>query len=102
MTATVQSLVGKTCPTCGIGRLELVSVDDEFTFLSEFGLLTVTAHDVPFEQCPICGERLSGHDAAMISHKAICKVLGLLTPDEIRAVRDRLAMSQVEFSKLTG
>jgi putative zinc finger/helix-turn-helix YgiT family protein len=38
----------------------------------------------------------------MISHKAICKVLGLLTPDEIRAVRDRLAMSQVEFSKLTG
>jgi len=102
MAESNRSLAGRLCPTCGIGYLESVRLDDEFTFLSENGLIRVTAHDVPFEACPACGERLSGPEAGMISHYAICKALGLLTPDEIRGVREKLDMTQAEFSRLTG
>jgi putative zinc finger/helix-turn-helix YgiT family protein len=80
----------------------MIRADDAFDFLSDDGLIHVVAQDVPFEWCPHCGERLGGPDAAAVRHRAICKALGLLTPEEIRGIRDRLGMTQAEFSGLTG
>jgi len=63
----------------------------------------VVAENVPVERCdnPKCGEELSGPEAARIRHEAICRALGLLTPDEIRAIREGLSLTQAEFARLT-
>ena len=96
------SLEGHLCPSCRKGRLEAIQVDDVFDFRSESGLVQVTALNVPVEQCPVCGEQLVGPEAGRVRHHAICKTLGLLTPDEILEVRERLGLTQAEFSRLTG
>ena len=52
--------------------------------------------------CDACGETFTGPDAARIRHHAICSALGLLTPEEIKALRVRLGKTQQEFAELTG
>jgi putative zinc finger/helix-turn-helix YgiT family protein len=99
---SARSLAGTLCGACHQAPLEAIRADDAFEFLSDDGLLHVVAHDVPFEWCPHCGERFGGPEAAAVRHRAICKALGLLTPEEIRGIRDRLGMTQAEISKLTG
>jgi len=62
----------------------------------------VHAHHVPIEICDGCGESFSGPEAARVEHEAICRALDLPTPSEIIALRERLQLSQAEFSELTG
>jgi putative zinc finger/helix-turn-helix YgiT family protein len=102
MSEPSRSLTGSLCSNCRKGQLEFVREDDTFDFRTDEGMIRVTARDVPFHRCPVCGERLSGIEAAQISHRAICKALGLLTPEEILAIRERLRLTQAQFSKLTG
>jgi len=56
---------------------------------------------VPIEVCDRCGEHYSGPEAAKVEHEAICRTLGLPTPSEIVALRQRLGMSQAELARLT-
>ena len=37
-----------------------------------------------------------------LQHAAVCRALGLLTPAEIQAIRERLGPTQAEFAQLTG
>ena len=41
-------------------------------------------------------------DAAAVRHEAICRVLGLLSPKQIRQLRQRLGKNRGEFARLTG
>ena len=102
MTHPLRSLAGAICSNCRRGHLEFVREDDTFDFKTDEGFVRVTAHEVPFHRCPVCGERLSGIEAAQVTHRAVCKALGLLTPEEILAIRERLGMTQAQFSRLTG
>ena len=90
------------CPICGRGDLEARVIDDVFEFASEDGPVRVEAHGVPVEICSACGEILSGAESASVRHRAICQALGLLSPEDIRAIRKHLGLTQAEFSKLTG
>lgn len=92
----------RTCPTCRRGVLKSIRIDDEFDFRVDEGLVHVRAEGVPVEACDVCGEQLSGPEAAAIRHRAVCKTLGLLGPDEVRGVRERMGLTQAQFSKLTG
>lgn len=102
MAGPSRSLAGSLCSNCREGKLEFVREDDTFDFRTDEGLIRVTARDVPFHRCPVCGERLAGIEAAQVSHRAVCQALGLLTPEEILAIRDRMGLTQAQFSKLTG
>jgi putative zinc finger/helix-turn-helix YgiT family protein len=102
MDTSPRSRDGTICGNCRLGQLETIRIDDSFEFLGEDGPIRIVAQDVPFYHCPHCGERLSGLETAQVHHRAICKALGLLTPEEIRGIRDRLGMTQAEFSGLTG
>lgn len=62
----------------------------------------VEVHDVPVEVCPKCSEKYFGPAAARVQHAAVCRALGLLTPPEIQAIRERLGPTQAEFARLTG
>lgn len=43
-----------------------------------------------------------GPEAARIRHEAICRRLDLMTPERIKSIRERLEMTQKQFSDLTG
>lgn len=95
--------VNKTvCPVCGEGVLESRLVTERFDYGEGEDKVPVVAENVPVQVCTHCQETFSGPEAARIRHLAICRALGLLTPDEIRAIRERLGPSQPQFAKLTG
>jgi putative zinc finger/helix-turn-helix YgiT family protein len=91
------------CPTCNVGRMHPQVVKEHFPYEDDGTEVMVVAEDVPVEVCdnPECREQLSGPEAASIRHMAICRALGLLTPVEIRAIRDGLKLTQAEFARLT-
>jgi transcriptional regulator with XRE-family HTH domain len=44
----------------------------------------------------------SGPAAAKVRHEAVCRAAGLLTPSEIKALRERFGWSQQDLAELTG
>ena len=90
------------CPVCGAGKLNRRVIAECFTYDGDRGPILVEAKDLPIQVCDACGETFTGPDAARIRHRAICSALGLLTPEEIKALRERLGKTQQEFAELTG
>ena len=90
------------CPSCGRQPLERRTIREEFDYGAEDERVRVVAEAVPVLACPACEEVFYGPEAEQAHHRAICKALGLLTPEEIKAVRERLGMNQGEFARLTG
>jgi putative zinc finger/helix-turn-helix YgiT family protein len=60
------------------------------------------AVEVPVWVCEDCGFAYTAADAEVLRHEAICRHLGVLTPREIRAVRDRHHLTRAEFVRLTS
>jgi putative zinc finger/helix-turn-helix YgiT family protein len=77
-------------------------IRDEFEYGPDDERITVVAEAVPVLACPECGEVLYGPEAAKVRHQAICRTLGLLSPAEIKALRERLGPDQEDFARLTG
>ena len=93
---------GRRCPSCGHQPLEARRIRDEFEYGPDDERITVVAEAVPVLACPACGEVLYGAEAAAVRHQAICRELGLLSPAEIKALRERLGPDQEDFARLTG
>jgi putative zinc finger/helix-turn-helix YgiT family protein len=64
--------------------------------------ITVEVPDLPVEVCDQCGEQYVGPTAASAQHRAVCRALGLLTPEEILSIRTRFGPNQAAFAALTG
>jgi HTH-type transcriptional regulator/antitoxin MqsA len=91
------------CPNCGHAPLREETITDRFEYRAEGEEpLAVEAHGVPVEVCPNCGEKYFGPAAVRVQHAAVCRALGLLTPEEIQAIRERFGPTQTEFARLTG
>jgi len=95
---------GRCCSTCGQQTLQFRKIEDEFDYGPDDERIKIIAHAVPVLICqnPDCGETLFGPEAARVRHEAICLALGLLTPNQIKTIRERLAHSQADFARLTG
>jgi putative zinc finger/helix-turn-helix YgiT family protein len=91
------------CPNCGHSPLRDEVVADRFEYRPEGEEpIVVEAQNVPVRVCPNCGEKYLGPAAVRAQHAAVCRALGLLTPDEIQAIRERIGPTQAEFARLTG
>ena len=101
MTPDTQTEQDVFCPTCEAGRMRLRHITEHFPYEVDGETKMVVAENVPVHVCDECGEKLSGPEAARIRHEAICRALGLLTPAEIRSIRERLGLTQEQFTKLT-
>jgi putative zinc finger/helix-turn-helix YgiT family protein len=77
-------------------------IRDEFEYGPDDDRITVVAEAVPVLACPACAEILYGPEAAAVRHQAVCQALGLLSPAEIKALRERLGPDQDDFARLTG
>lgn len=102
MSSETQEPPERSCPMCGYRPLQGKFVRDEFDYGPEENRVRVVAEDVPVMACSQCGETLHGPDAARVWHLAICRTLELLTPEQIKAVREGLGKSPAAFARLTG
>jgi putative zinc finger/helix-turn-helix YgiT family protein len=93
--------VSAKCPECGQGQLLPLTRTEEFDFDLGDETVRVRAENVPVEQCDKCGEVMSGPAAARVRHEAICRAAGLLTPSEIKAIRENFGWSQQHLADLT-
>ena len=58
--------------------------------------------DVPVRRCEDCDLEYLDDEAERLKHGAVCRHLGVLTPDEIRHIRKGFGMTQAEFAQVTG
>lgn len=93
---------GNTCPVCEAGTLHENFGNFSFTYKNERFL----KKNVKEFMCAQCGETfIDRAEEKQLERQAIefrRKVDGLLTPSEIKAVRNLFNCTQVEFARLLG
>jgi putative zinc finger/helix-turn-helix YgiT family protein len=92
---------GPKCPECERGHLVPFTRDEELDYDLGEETIKVIAKNVPVERCDVCGMIASGPAAAKVRHEALCRAAGLLTPDEIKAIREKFGWSQQDLADLT-
>ena len=92
---------GFTCPDCGGHSFTTVLHNDVFKYGSGDSPATLHA-SVPVHCCDSCDFEFLGREGRLIKHEAVCRHLGLLTPTEIRSIRESHGMSRTEFAEVTG
>ncbi len=87
------------CPACGI-MMEAVVTELPFVMNGE----KVAVPDVPHLACPSCGEVVLRYGESKALQERAVEVYrrahALLTAEEIRALRERLGMTQAQFASL--
>ena len=91
----------ESCEFCGAMGLRTDLVRDPFIYGAGSTAVELVA-DVPVHTCSECGVSWTGDEAETRRHEAICRHLGVLTSDEIRAIRLEHGMSRAAFARLTG
>ena len=90
-----------TCPLCG--NVGIATTIQSHTF--DYGTgdtmvqLTVDAH---VRQCSSCDFEYLDHVTENLKQEAICQYLGVLSPKEIRRIRQKCRMSRPKFAQVTG
>src|SRR6185437_3067943 len=92
-----------TCPVCGKNTLKSITGEFKAYFEDENGnRRDLIVPNVTYEKCDSCGEELLDQNATnKISH-AQRAAMGLLSADQIRAIRQNLAKTQRQMSELLG
>lgn len=88
------------CGSCDTPGLRTELVRDPFIYGAGEDAVEL-AVEIPVHTCSYCGS-YTGEEAADIRHDAVCRHLGLLTPNEIRELRGEYEMSRAAFATLTG
>ena len=91
----------KTCCACGNEHAQLIYETESFPYGIGENQVILTAR-VPVVACEECGSRLTDGSAEEIRHTSVCRHLGRLTPDAIRAIREGYGLSQSEWANRTG
>ncbi len=91
----------ESCEMCGSPGLKTELVRNPFTYGVGSDAVELSA-DIPVHTCETCAVSFTDEAAENIQHDAVCRHLGVLTPDEIRALRSRYDMSRAAFARLTG
>jgi putative zinc finger/helix-turn-helix YgiT family protein len=92
--------VSVCCPSCDNQAITTRLDQLGFDYGPESNKVKLVA-SVPVYECEGCGFSFTDARAEELIHEAICKHLGVLTPREIRGVRENLEMSRADFATLT-
>src|SRR5437660_10670794 len=89
---------GAVCPECGHSVIETRWADCPFPYGT--GPETVELNvRLPVRKCANCGFEFLDEEAEDLRHEAVCRHLGVLTPAEIRALRESLGLSRADFAR---
>jgi putative zinc finger/helix-turn-helix YgiT family protein len=91
---------GLQCPACGSTDVTTEWSDQSFPYGAGREEVLLSAH-VPVRRCGNCGTEYLDEVGETSRHDAVCRFLGILTPAEVTAVRERYAMTQAEFASVS-
>lgn len=89
------------CEMCGAPGLSTELVRDPFIYGVGDDAVELSV-DIPVHTCNQCKVCFTGREAEVIQHEAVCRHLGVLTPEEIRGIRKQYGLSRAAFARLTG
>ena len=89
-----------TCFECG-APVRTEWRNHTFTYGADESAIQLTVN-VPIETCGECGSGFLGHEAERLMHEAVCIHHGVLTPREVRTVRERHGLSRAAFAEISG
>lgn len=89
------------CPMCGSKRVRDAIETEVFEYGSGSDVVELKAQ-VPLHTCTQCDFEFTNELAEIRRHEAVCNYLGILTPNEITSLRNRLGMTRAKLSDLTS
>ena len=90
-----------SCPSCGHNVVQTAEIEHKFPYRQGDQIVELCA-TIPLRRCLECGFEFLDSEAEVIQHNAVCRHLGVMTPDEVRAVRQRSgATLRGEFARIT-
>ena len=90
----------RTCEECGH---QVTTTWHHHTFQYGSGSsATNLAVRLPARRCDHCDFDYLDGEGERLKHQAVCRHLGVLTPEEIRRIREDHGLSRPAFAKLTG
>lgn len=88
------------CILCGDHAARPSIADQEFMY-RDGGREVVLHAKIAVIHCEACDETYTAAGAEEAQHEAVCAYLGRLAPTQIRALRERLSLSQARLAELT-
>jgi putative zinc finger/helix-turn-helix YgiT family protein len=93
--------VATTCPSCGHDAVETIQVEHKFPYGDGDQAVTLSAI-VPLRRCRECGFEFLDSAAEERKHEAVCRHLGVMTPAEVRSIRNVAGkLSRGEFARVS-
>ena len=90
-----------SCPLCGTDEVTTSWKRHVFDYGSGESVAELSVN-VPVRSCASCELEFLDEPAEGLKHEAVCKHLGVLTPAEIRRIREDYGMSRVALAQVTG
>jgi len=94
--------MARTCPVCGSTALRHKEGDYVFAWPKGFAKTESSFANASWDRCEGCGEEILPPELSDRIEAEHYRVQGLLTPAEVRAIRERTGLSQVEMARLLG
>jgi putative zinc finger/helix-turn-helix YgiT family protein len=92
---------GDICPSCGHQGIERQEQEYEFPYGSGEAEVMLKAQ-VTLTLCPTCGVKLIDQAGEEACHDAVCRHLRVMSPTQIRGLREMYQVTQKEFAELTS
>ena len=89
------------CSMCGRSGITTSWNRHSFIYGSGESAIELTV-SVPVRRCEICEFDYLDEVAQQLKHEAVCQHLGVLTPSEIRRIREDHGMTRASFAQVTG
>lgn len=94
--------MARECPICGEKGLRTKRGTFRFEPPPNIGGGVIAVAHTKWEECSECGEQILGPELNRALEDESRRRQGLLTPDEIKTIRDGVGLSQVEIAQLLG
>lgn len=89
------------CPLCDSESIETLQHSDAFQYGSTDSAVMLRV-EIPVRRCTACDFEFVDQEGERLQHEAVCRHLGVLTPAEVREVRERYGMTRAGFAEATG
>ena len=89
------------CPLCDSEETTTLWLRHSFYYGSGESAVELTV-TVPVHRCDACDLEYLDEVAERLKHEAVCEHFGVLSPGEIRRIRDYHRMTRARFAQLTG
>ena len=90
-----------TCPQCAADAITTFQHLVTFRYGSGESAVDLSVN-LPLRRCGSCELEFIDAEAEGLKHDAVCKHLGVLSPDEIRQIRKSYGMTRATFAEVTG